>query len=186
MSAPVSATMTCAVVAEIPGMEVSKATWGSNGTSRAQISALRVAIEASKKSRWSIHLSARDGVVSPEVALERLFEPVGLLAHDPFGHVGQDHRVPLAGDHPCAATSASHSASERSVSRPGTFLTWGAALQSHNSSKRHLAQSSHACPLPARQLQPLHRLRFILQLCSFPAGHCGWSRWGPLSCMQRH
>jgi hypothetical protein len=46
--------MTCAVVAEIPGMEVSKATWGSKGTRRSQISALRVAMERSKKSRWSI------------------------------------------------------------------------------------------------------------------------------------
>ena len=54
MSAPVSATMTSAVVVEIPGMDPRMTTWGSKGTSRAQISALSVAMEASKKSRWSM------------------------------------------------------------------------------------------------------------------------------------
>jgi hypothetical protein len=34
------------------------------------------------------HLAAENGVVSPEVALERLLEPVGLVAHLPLGHVG--------------------------------------------------------------------------------------------------
>ena len=54
MSAPLSATMISAVVVEIPRMELRMTTWGSKGTSRAQISALRVAMEASKKSRWSM------------------------------------------------------------------------------------------------------------------------------------
>ncbi len=37
-----------------PRIEVSKVIWGSKGTSRAQVTALSVAMEASKKSRWSI------------------------------------------------------------------------------------------------------------------------------------
>ena len=72
MSAPVSATMTWAVVAEIPGMEVSKATWGSKGTSRAQISSLERGDGAVQEVEVVDDLTAQDGVMRTEVTFECL------------------------------------------------------------------------------------------------------------------
>ena len=192
--------MTWAVVAEIPGIEVSRATWGSKGTSRAQISALSVAMEAVQEVEVVDHLASTGWRGEPRSCPRVPLRAGRSSCASPPWPCRPDRRVPLAGDHrldhrpgrrrphrrghrgefdsgvledllkpldllgpgvdlglaylvssrtsrmsgggtkegrtiPCAATSASHSASERSVLRPGTFFTC-CALQSHSSSKR--------------------------------------------------
>ena len=54
MSAPVSATITSAVLLEIPGTEVTMVTAASKGTSRVVTSSVSAAIEWSRKSMWSM------------------------------------------------------------------------------------------------------------------------------------
>jgi hypothetical protein len=54
MSAPVSATITSAVVLDIPGIEVTMATAASKGTSRVVTSSVSAAIARSGESMWSM------------------------------------------------------------------------------------------------------------------------------------
>ena len=93
MSAPVSATITSAVVLEIPGIEVTMATAASKGTRRVVISSVSAAIERSRKSMWSMIWRQTIGVVGAEVTRQRLFELGDLRAHPALGHLGEHRGV---------------------------------------------------------------------------------------------
>lgn len=70
MSAPVSATITSAVVCEIPGIEVMIRTAASKGTRRAAISAFSSPIEASKRILGSVHEATLNGPHGPRTRLQ--------------------------------------------------------------------------------------------------------------------
>ncbi len=78
MSTPISAIITSAVVLETPVIEHKMVTADSKGATRSVISAVSVAMEASRKSMWSM-MAAHQRVVGAEVP-ENASSSAGILA----------------------------------------------------------------------------------------------------------